>query len=59
MKNHNRQPVPDLEECRNKIIHLLNEYNCDLISADEWYNVLLQDCDTLETIGFKRSKYGE
>lgn len=35
-------------ECRRKIKALLSEYNCILISADEWSSVILYDNDTKE-----------
>lgn len=41
----------DLEECRDKIKELLIEYNCSLMSADEWSNILIIDNDTQETLG--------
>lgn len=41
----------DLEECRDKINDLLREYNCSLMSADEWSKVLIFDNDTYETKG--------
>lgn len=39
----------DLEECKDKLIALIKEYNCSLISADEWHSVLIRDNDTDET----------
>lgn len=44
-------PQEDLEECRDKISALLKEYNCRLISADEYSEVLLLDRDTDKIIG--------
>lgn len=41
----------DVEECRDKINQLLMEYNCELMSADDWSNVLLYDKDTGEYVG--------
>ena len=41
----------DLEECRDKINKLLQEYNCGLISADDWCKVLIIDNDTYKTLG--------
>lgn len=40
----------DIEECREKLMALLMEYRCDLISSDDWSSVLLFDKDTNETI---------
>jgi predicted transcriptional regulator len=54
MKRKNKKRITDLEECRDKIESLLREYNCELISADEWHQVLIRDNDTDETKGFKR-----
>jgi hypothetical protein len=51
MKKKIRDERDDLEECRDKINKLLKEYNCELISADEWHHVLIRDCDTDETMG--------
>ena len=42
--------ISDIEICRDKIKALLREYNCDLISADEYHNVLIMDLDTHETM---------
>lgn len=49
MKNSSRTAQTDLEECKQKLNSLLREYNCYLMSADEWSNVLLIDNDTDET----------
>jgi len=40
----------DIEECREKLMALLTEYRCSLITSDEWSSVLLLDKDTDETI---------
>lgn len=46
-----KRGVSDIEQCKRKIKALLEEYNCKLISADEWHHVLLYDMDTHETVG--------
>lgn len=51
MKAENNPEKTDLEECRDKINALLEEYNCHLMSADEWHSVILFDNDTLHTTG--------
>jgi hypothetical protein len=48
-----KKPLTDIEICRNKIKALLEEYNCELWSADEYSHVLIYDKDTQETKGFK------
>jgi hypothetical protein len=48
-----KKPLTDIEICRNKIEELLNEYNCSLMSADEYSHVLIYDKDTQETKGFR------
>lgn len=49
MKNTKNKQT-DIEKCKFKINKLLKEYNCDLMSADEWSRVLLIDNDTQETL---------
>ncbi len=51
MSKRNRKPLSDIEECKLKIKNILSEYNCYLMSADEWHSVLLVDKDTDETEG--------
>ena len=43
--------LTDLELCKIEIKKLLAEYNCALVSADEWSQVLLYDKDTYKTVG--------
>jgi len=50
-KENNKENYTDLEKCRDKINMLLKEYNCSLMSADEWHHVLIMDLDTLEAEG--------
>ena len=38
----------DIYECRRKIKELLSEYNCSLISFDDYHSALLYDNDTEE-----------
>lgn len=40
-----------MEICKLEIKNLLMEYNCRLVSADEWSEVLLYDEDTTLYIG--------
>lgn len=47
MKNYNSKS--DLQKCRVKIKALLEEYNCRIMSADEWSHCLIVDNDTDET----------
>lgn len=51
MARGNSIKLSDLELCRLEIKKLLSEYNCFLISADEWTPVLLFDKDTYKTVG--------
>ncbi len=41
----------DIEICKGKIKVILEEYNCILMSADEYSHVLLYDNDSYETVG--------
>ena len=41
----------DIEICKSKVKSILEEYNCSLMSADEYSNVLLYDNDTHEKVG--------
>lgn len=41
----------DIEICKSKVKSILEEYNCSLMSADEYSHVLLLDNDTYETVG--------
>lgn len=52
-RNHNKPRKTDAELCRDAIVELLLEYNCELLSADEWSHVLLRDKDTNEYVGIK------
>ena len=47
--------VDDIEICRAKINALLVEYNCEVISADEYTQTLIRDKDTEEC---KQLNYG-
>ena len=38
----------DVAECKARIRALLSEYNCELISADEYHDVLIFNPDTDE-----------
>lgn len=51
MKKKIHDDKDDLEECRDKINKLLKEYNCELLSADKWHDVLIRDIDTNKTLG--------
>ena len=42
--------LTDLELCKLEVTKILNEYNCSLISADEWSRVLLIDNDTQKSV---------
>lgn len=52
-KNNNKPKKTDAEVCRDKIKAILEEYNCCLISADEYSWVLIYDNDTFETVGMR------
>lgn len=51
MKKKNREKVKDVEECRDKINEILKEYNCTLLSSDEWHSVIIRDNDTNDETG--------
>lgn len=51
MAKKTQNTITDLDECRRKIRGILEEYNCRLLSADEYSHVLLYDKDTQETTG--------
>jgi len=48
-KNKEEKTVNDIEKCKEKIQKILNKYNCRLIAADEYTEVLLQNKETEET----------
>lgn len=50
MKNTKKDKDHDLLECKERIRALLCEYNCELISQDEWHGVLIRDIYTDRTI---------
>lgn len=52
-KNTNKPKQTDAEVCRDKIKAILEEYNCTLMSSDEYSWVLAYDNDTFETVGMK------
>lgn len=39
----------DIDVCKYKILAILAEYNCSLLSQDDWSNILIRDNDTQET----------
>lgn len=49
----NPEEIRDIEICKKKIEAILKEYNCGLMSADEWHHVLIYDKDTNETLVLK------
>lgn len=49
----------DIEICKDKIKAILEEYNCCLMSADEYSHVLLYDNDSYETVGKLNPESGE
>jgi len=50
MSKQKGKRLSDLEECQLKIHKILLEYNCTLMSADEWSRVLIYDNDTFKTV---------
>jgi len=50
----NTQKQTDIEECKDKIKMILREYNCEIISADEYTSVLLRDRDTEECLNIQK-----
>lgn len=53
MAKRKPEEINDLEECKRRIEALLREYNCEMMSADEWHSVLIRDKDTDETTGIR------
>lgn len=53
MKRDRKEPPSDIEECKAKILALLNEYGCVLESSDDYSAVLIRDVDTNETKGMR------
>jgi hypothetical protein len=56
MKREHKAPPSDVEECKAKILALLDEYGCALESADEFSTVLIRDVDTNETKGMRAAR---
>lgn len=54
MRNKNKKAISDLEECKLKVLATLREYNCELMSADEWTQVLIRDKDTDKTVHWEK-----
>jgi len=44
----NSKDNTDFDICKIKIEQLLKEFNCEIISADEYTSVLIRDKDTKE-----------
>ena len=49
IKKKQKVQLSDLDECKVRILLLLDEYNCKIQSCDGWSAVLLEDVDTKET----------
>lgn len=47
----NSEGMSDLAICKEKILLILREYNCQLMDLDEGGRLLLMDNDTRQTIG--------
>ena len=54
MKNSKKNINSDLEECKIKLLAILREYNCELMSADECSQVLVRDKDTDKTVHWEK-----
>ena len=54
MAKQNKGRSNDVAECKARIRALLSEYNCVLISADEYHDVLLYDWDTKQYANMSR-----
>jgi hypothetical protein len=52
-KNTNKPKKTNAEVCSDNIKATLEEYNCTLMSADEYSWVLVYDNDTFETAGMR------
>lgn len=57
MKRDRKEPPSDIEECKAKILALLEEYGCVLESTDDFSAVLLRDVDTDETKGMRVNRW--
>lgn len=51
MRNSKNIEKSDLEECRDKIRKILDEYNCRIYSCDDYSGIYILDQDTQETEG--------
>jgi hypothetical protein len=56
VRNKNKKAISDLEECKLKVLATLREYNCELMSADEWSQVLIRDKDTDKTVHWEKGE---
>mgnify|MGYP000845355926 CR=1 FL=1 len=52
MAKRKPKEVNDIEECRKRILIILDEYNCR-IETDNYHLAWLRDVDTGETLGFQ------
>lgn len=52
MAKRKPEEVSDIEECRKRILAILDEYNCR-IETDDYHSAWLRDIDTDETLGFR------
>lgn len=48
-----KEDKSDLEECRRKILNMLDEYNC-VIETDDYHWSWIRDKDTDETMDISR-----
>jgi hypothetical protein len=56
MRTINKPQIADIEECKEKIISLLKEYNC-VLETDDYSGLWLRDRDTQETEGILEEMY--
>lgn len=54
MRKDKKQSESDLIKCKSKLLAILEKYNCELISADEYVQVLIRDKDTDKTVHWSR-----
>lgn len=59
MAKREKRKVSDVEECRNKIKAILEEYNCSIHSCDDWSGIYMIDNDTQETTAKINPQLGE
>jgi hypothetical protein len=48
MRKRFLEPVEDIYECKREINKILADYNCTILSADEWHSVIMTSLHSLK-----------